>query len=348
MVADPGTDVAATPGPLESGAGASLLAYASGVVTSPIVYIVARRLVLAVPLLLVVSALTFVLISITPGEPAQALLPRDATPEQVDQLNHELGLDRPVHEQYADWIRNALGGDLGSSLQTQEPVTTTISQRFPTTLSLMLLSLLVIVIVGVGLGILSAVYGGALGRIVDGLSLIGFALPGFWVGAVLISIFAVKLQWLPAVGYVPFGHSPQEWARSLILPVAALAIHSIAVMSKQTREAMMDVLVSEHIRMARANGIRSRAIYFKLALKATSVRVITIAGLQAIGLLGGAIFVEQVFALPGLGSQLVGSATSQDLPVVQGLVVFFTLLIVIVNLIVDLVYGVLDPRVRTS
>jgi peptide/nickel transport system permease protein len=310
--------------------------------------VVVRRLLLAVPLLFVVSVSSFLLVSLIPGDPAQQILGVDAPPEAYDKLRHELGLDQPLYQQYWHWLSNALHGDLGTSLFNSEPVTKTIGDRFPVTLSLIVCSLLVIATIGTALGVFAAVRGGFFGRLVDGLSLVGFALPGFWVGAVLIAIFAVRLRWFPAVGYTPLADSPSEWARGLVLPVAALALHSFAVVAKQTREAMMDVLASEHIRMSWANGIPRRYVYFRLSLKNASIRIVTIVGLQMIGLLGATLFVEQVFALPGLGSELVSATLQGDLPVVQGITVFFTLIVVVVNLAVDLAYTALDPRVRTS
>jgi peptide/nickel transport system permease protein len=233
-------------------------------------------------------------------------------------------------------------------LVNREEVTLAIKDRSPVTLSLVVTSLLIISLLGVSLGVFSAVRGGVAGRFLDGVSLVGFALPGFWVGAVLIAIFAVGLHWLPAVGYVPLSDSPGGWARSLALPVVALAVSSVAVLAKQTREAMLDALASEHIRMARANGIRPRTINYRLALKNAGPRVVTIIGLQAIGLLVGTVFIEQVFALPGLGSLLASAAGQSDIPVVQGITVFFALVVVLINLLVDLAYSLLDPRVRTS
>jgi peptide/nickel transport system permease protein len=300
-----------------------------------------------VPLLFVVSALSFSLVSLTPGDAAQQILGPDASPATYQSLRHELGLDRPLYGQYWEWISHAVSGNLGSSVITGEHVAKTIGDRLPVTLSLVLGALLLTSVLGVGLGVFSAVRGGVLGRVVDALSLLGFALPGFWVGAVLISVFAVRMHWFPAVGYVPLADSPSQWLRSLVLPVTALALHSVAVLAKQTREAMLDVLSSEHIRMAHANGIPPRFV-FLLGLKNAAIRVVTIVGLQTVGLLGGTLFVEQVFALPGLGYSLVNGTLQHDLPVVQGITVFFTVIIVVVNLVVDLAYTWLDPRVRTS
>ena len=327
---------------------AAALRGAAEVSRHPAVRIVARRLAFAVPLLFVVSALTFVLVSLVPGDPAFSILGPDHQISEYKALDHSLGFDKPLYEQYWHWLTRALHGDLGTSLLGKQDIGQMIQQRLPVTLSLVLGCLLVISVVGVGIGVLGAVRGGLIGRIVDGLALIGFSLPGFWIGAVLIAIFAVRLHWLPAVGYVPFAQSPSAWLRSLILPITALGVNSVAGVSKQTREAMMDALASEHVRIAHANGIPPRTIYFRLALKSAGFIVITLISLQAIGLLLGTVFIEQVFALPGLGSILVSSTQARDLPVVQALTVFFTLLIILINLAVDVLYGLLDPRVRAG
>ena len=192
----------------------------------------------------------------------------------------------------------------------------------------------------------SAWRGGAAGRGADALAMLGFSLPAFWVGAELIVIFAVWLSWFPATGYVPVGQSPAGWLHALVLPVAALSLYGIAALAKQTREGMLDVLASEHVRMARANGISPRAIMFRHGLRNASMRVVTMLGLQAVGLLGGTVLIENVFALPGLGSLMVTAATEHDLPVVAGMVVYFTLIVVAINLAVDLAYLWLNPRVR--
>jgi peptide/nickel transport system permease protein len=178
------------------------------------------------------------------------------------------------------------------------------------------------------------------------LALVGFSLPAFWVGAELIVIFAVWRNWFPATGYVSLTASPAGWLHSLVLPVISLSLYGIAATAKQTRESMLDVLGSEYIRMARANGLSSRSIVLRHALRNASMRVVTVLGLQAVGLLGGTVLVENVFALPGLGSLMVTAATEHDLPVVAGMVVYFTLIVVVINLLVDLAYLWLNPRVR--
>jgi peptide/nickel transport system permease protein len=312
----------------------------------PLLQVLVRRCVMAVPLLFVVSALTFILVSLTPGNAAEEILGTSATPDEYAAFNRALGLNLPLYEQYWNWLRRALTGDLGQSIFTGQPVTQAIGQRIPVTLSLLIGALLVSVVIGVGLGVFSALRGGAAGRAVDTLALIGFSLPAFWVGAELIVIFAVWQHWFPATGYVAITDSPAGWLRSLVLPVVSLSLYGIAATAKQTREAMLDVLASEYIRMARANGISPRSIVFRHALRNASLRVVTVLGIQAVGLLGGTVLVENVFALPGLGSLMVTAATQHDLPVVAGMVVYFTLIVVVINLVTDLAYAWLNPRVR--
>lgn len=312
----------------------------------PLVRMLVRRLLATAALLLVVTALTFVLVSLIPGDTARVILGREATPEAYQQLREALGLDLPLYQQYGGWLSEAVTGDLGSSLFSGQPVSRTIHQRLPVTLSLMVGALTVSVLVGVTMGAVGAVRGGRAGRLVDAIALVGFALPAFWVGAMLISVFAVKLGWLPPTGYTAVTESPGLWARSLALPVAALGMGGAAAVAKHTRDAMLDALASEYIRVAWASGISPRSIYLRHALKNSSVRVVTILGLQAVGLLGGTVVVESLFALPGLGSLAVKATADQDLPMIQGVVVYFTLLVVVINLLVDLSYVWLNPKAR--
>jgi len=314
----------------------------------PLVVLVLRRSAMTVTLLFVVTALSFVLVSLTPGDPATQLLGINATPEVAARLQRELGLDLPIYQQYLDWVKGAVSGDFGVSAFSGEPVTHAINDRLPVTLTLLCGALLVSVVVGVGIGVFSAVRGGLPGRLVDGMALIGFAVPSFWLGALLISWFAVKLGWLPATGYVKFSDSPADWLRSLVLPVLELSLGCIAAIAKQTRDAMLDALGSEYVRMAWANGVPARSIFFRHALKNAGMPVLTVTGLQAVGLLGGAILVENVFALPGLGSLVVSATTQHDLPLIQGMVVYFTIIVVVINLLVDVAYSRLNPRLRTG
>jgi peptide/nickel transport system permease protein len=303
----------------------------------------------------VISLLTFVLQSLAPGDVAETILKGGSgamaggyTDEQYQQLRHELGLHQPLLVQYWDWLSGALRGDLGTSPVSGLDVTAAIAGRLPVTVSLVLLGTLVTAIVGVGLGVLSAVRGGRLGRLVDVLSLVAFALPNFWLALLLMAVFAVTLGVLPATGFVSFGDSPAGWARSLVLPVTALALSGIATFAKQTRDSMLTALSQDFVRMLRANGASETSIVFRHALRNAAIPVVTMVGLMFIGLFGGAVFIESVFALPGLGRLAVQATNQHDLPLVQGVVVVFTLVVVVTNLVVDLTYGWLDPKVRVS
>jgi peptide/nickel transport system permease protein len=317
-----------------------------------LVRVIIRRVVVSVPLLFVVSALVFLLMSLVPGNVTYTILGNPLMshlpPSTYKAFAHQLGLDRPLYIQYWHWLSHALRGDLGSSLVTKQPVSQAISQRFPVTLSLVVGSVLVGAVVGVALGVASAVRGGRLGKAVDAFAIAGWVIPIYWLAAEFVVIFAVKLRWFPATGYVPFGQSPSLWLKSLALPVMTLAVGAVGLFAKFTREAMLDALGSEYVRMARANGISPASIVFRHALKTASLQVVTLAGLLTIGLLIGTVFVETVFALPGMGSLIVTGAQQKDIPIVQGVSVFFTLIVVAVNLLVDLTYSLLSPRVRVG
>jgi peptide/nickel transport system permease protein len=336
------------PGRFLGSAGPVLRGLLTSIFRNPILRIVLRRLLLSVPLVIVVSALSFVLLSLTPGNAADAILGPSAAPSEYPKLTAALGLNQPIYTQYWHWLEHALQGNLGISILSDQSVTQIIDQRLPVTLSLIGGAVLVSVIFGVSLGIFSALRGGIVGRVTDGFALLGFALPGFWIAAELIVLFAVKLAWFPATGYVSLAQSPSQWLQSLVLPVTSLALGGAAAIAKQTREAMLDVLGSEHIRMAWANGLSPRSIVFRHALRNAAPPIITVLGLQVVSLLGGTILVETIFALPGLGSLVVNSALQHDLPVVTGVAVYFTVIVVIVNLLIDLAYTWLNPRVRTA
>lgn len=318
--------------------------------------LIARRLSISVVLVFVISLLTFVLQSLAPGDVAKTILSSGSssglgggyTDEQHQQLRHELGLDRPLLVQYWDWLSGAVQGDLGVSPISGLDVTAAIGGRLPVTVSLVVLGTLATAVLGVSLGVISAVRGGRLGRVVDVLSLVGFALPNFWLALMLMALFAVTLGLLPATGYVPIDVSPSEWARSLILPVGTLAVSGTATFAKQTRDSMLDALAGDYVRMLRANGASEWSIIVRHALRNAAIPVVTLVGLMFIGLFSGAVFIENVFALPGMGRLAVQATAQHDLPVVQGVVVVLTLVVVVTNLIVDLVYGWLNPKVRVS
>ncbi|GAA2828229.1 ABC transporter permease [Kribbella solani] len=314
----------------------------------PLAQLVRRRVALTAVLLMVVSGSTFVLVSLSPGDPAEQILGFNATPESIARLRSAMGLNQPLWDQYWNWIRSAATGDLGTSISTGTPVADAISARLPVTLSLVAGALLVTSLLGVGGGVLASLRGGGVARAVDAVALLGFALPSFWLASGMVALFAVRLGWFPAIGYVPLAESPAGWLRSLVLPIAALALPSIAFVAKQTRESMAGALDSEYVRMGRAHGVPDRSLIGRHALRNAAMPVVTVIGVQAVGLLAGTLFVENVFSLPGLGSLLVQSALGHDVPVVMGITMTITLLVVAVNAVVDLAYTWLNPRVRTS
>jgi peptide/nickel transport system permease protein len=310
-------------------------------------HLIARRLLLSVPLVFIVSVLTFVLESLTPGDAARLILGTEYDPARYAQLRQQLGLDEPLPVQYWHWLDGVLHGNLGQSVFSGAPVTSLLDSRLGVTFSLILGTVAVSTTVGVCLGLVGALRGGVLGRTVDTVSLLGLALPNFWFGLALISLFAVTLRLFPATGYTPLTASPLEWARGLVLPVITLSTAATAIIAKQTRDAMLDVLGRDFIRALRARGIPERTIIFRHALRSAAIPVVTVIGLVFVGLLSGTVLAEAVFALPGLGSLAVQATTEHDLPVIQGVAIYFTLIVVVINLLVDLAYGWLNPKVRS-
>jgi peptide/nickel transport system permease protein len=311
-------------------------------------YVILKRLGLSLPLVFAVTAITFILISLTPGDAADAIYGAEGNPAAKEAMRAELGLDRPLPAQYGRWVSRAVRGNFGSGINERTPVTHFIKLRVWTSVSLILGALLLSVTVGLSLGMFSAVRGGFLGRAVDILSLLGVALPSFIMGVVLIVVFASMLRWFPATGYVPLTQSPWQWFRSLVLPVVALAMPGIATIARVSRESMLDVLSREHIRTLRLNGFPERSIIFRYALKNAAVPVVTVVGLSFVGLLSGTVLVENVFALGGLGSLVRTATTDHELSVILALVTCFTLVVVVMNLLVDIAYSWLNPKVRTS
>ncbi|MEV4611464.1 ABC transporter permease [Kitasatospora sp. NPDC049258] len=313
-----------------------------------ILRLVARRLLSSAPLLFLVSGLTFVLVSLVPGDPARTIVGQHATAEQYASVRAQLGLDEPLIEQYWHWLAKACHGDLGSSLFSGEPVTALLGSRLPVSLSLVVAGTAVSGVLGVALGLASARRGGLLVRAVDGLSLLGLAVPAFWFALVLIALFAVELPWFPVTGYVPLLDDPGEWARSMVLPVVSLSLGAVAIIAKQTRDSVLDTLGRDFVRVLEANGFRPRSVLYRHVLRNAALPVVTVLGVVLVSLLAAAVFVETVFAMPGLGSLTQQATVQHDIPVIQGAVLYITVLVVLVNLLVDLAYGRLDPRVRAS
>jgi peptide/nickel transport system permease protein len=310
--------------------------------------LIGRRLALSLPLLVIVPTVTFLLAALIPGDVARTILGADASQAQYEQLRRSLGLNQPLAVRYWQWLAHAAHGNLGTSLFWQQPVVSLLDSRLPVTLSLVVGSTLVAGVVGAVLGIVAALHAGALGRAVDAIALVGLAIPNFFLGLLLIAWFAVTLRVFPATGYVPISQSPAGWIHSLVLPVVTLAVPGAAVIAKQTRDAMRDVLDRPFIRTLRAAGVRRWSIIGKHALRNAAIPVVTVTGLIFIGSLSGTVLVESVFALPGLGGLAVQATSQHDLPLIQGVAVYFTVIVICVNLLVDLTYSWLDPRVRVS
>ncbi len=308
--------------------------------------LVVYRILWSIPLLWVVSALTFVLVSLVPGNAAQAIAGSDASAAQVAALSRQLGLDQPLWTQYWHWLARAVRGDLGTSLVTGQSVTQVLNSRLTVSLTLIIGGTLVAAVVGLTLGTWAATRGGALGRLVEAAAVLGLAVPNFWLGLVLIELFAVTIRIFPATGFVPFSQDPGQWALSLVLPVVAIAAVGMTMIAVQTRDSMLEVLRRDFIRVLEANGIPRRSVIGRHALRNAAIPVVTVIGITFVGLLGASVLVESVFALPGLGSGLTTAAAQHDIPVIQGAVLYFTLVVVIVNLLVDVAYGLLNPRVR--
>jgi peptide/nickel transport system permease protein len=307
---------------------------------------VLRRLALAIPLLFLVSILTFVLVALIPGDPAVRILGAGHTAAEYHALDVKLGLTQPILTQYWHWLDHVLHGSLGTSLFSLQTVGSEVNQRLPVTIALVVGATLVSLIVGVALGTASAIWQGPLGRFIDGVSWLGFAVPSFWLGLLLIEYVAVKWKLLPPSGYVTFAQSPSDWFKSLILPVVTLSAAGATGIAKQTRDAMSEVMSTEFISSLRLAGVPERAILIRHGLRNAAIPIVTTLGLFAVAMLGGTILVEQVFALPGLGSLAVQAASDHDLPVIEGVVICFTLIVVVVNLFIDLSYAWLNPRVR--
>ncbi|MDR2454232.1 MAG: ABC transporter permease [Bifidobacteriaceae bacterium] len=305
-----------------------------------------RWLGTSLALLLIVSALTFVLTALAPGDAARAILGAKGTPEQYEALREDLGLNDPLPQRYWEWLREALHGDFGASIFSNQPVTEIIASRIVPTLTLVTGAVLFAACVGVALGVASARRPNGIGRVTDVLCLIGISLPNFWLGLVLVTFFAVTLGWLPATGYAPFAAAPADWAKSLVLPVVTLGIGGVAVIAKQTRDAMSSQLASAYVAAMRAQGLPERSIVYKHALKNAAIPVTTVLGLMFVGLFSGSVLVENVFAYPGLGGLVVRATAQHDIPVVEGVALTFAVFVVVANLAVDLVYGLLNPKAR--
>jgi peptide/nickel transport system permease protein/oligopeptide transport system permease protein len=300
---------------------------------------IARRLLAVIPTLLGVLLAVFLMVRLAPGDPAQLLAGEFATPETLADIRQRFGLDQPWHVQLGLYAANVVRGDLGQSVRTRKPVTYELRQYFPNTLRLTLGAMLVALLIGIPAGIIAATRPGTIFDLLAVLgALIGVSMPVFWFGLMAILIFSVQLGWFPVAGTGTLWH--------LVLPAITLGTGTAAILARMTRSAMLEVLSQDYIRTARAKGLAGRVVVFKHALRNALIPVVTITGLQFGGLLEGAVITETVFAWPGIGQLLVGSILARDYPVVQGAVLLIAVAFILINLIVDLLYGAIDPRIR--
>jgi peptide/nickel transport system permease protein len=308
---------------------------------------IVRRIITTIPVMAFVALFVFSLLYIAPGDPAAVIAGDQASPADVEKIRASLGLDRPYLVRFGEWFFRVLQGDLGTSIFTSLPVTQLIGQRIEPTVSLMILTLLLAVVVAVPLGVLAAWKAGTwIDKFVVGFAVFGFSVPVFVVGYILAYIFALQLDWLPVQGYTPLSAGLWPWLRNLILPAITLGTVYIALIARITRATMLEVLQQDYVRTAQAKGVNQRDVLFLHSLKNAAVPVVTIIGIGVALLIGGAVVTESVFAIPGLGRLTLDAILRRDYPVIQGVVLIFSFVYVLVNLGVDLIYTLVDPRIR--
>ncbi len=304
------------------------------------------RVGVAIAILFVVVTLTFFLAHLIPGDPARTILGNGATQQQVSALRRQLGLDEPLWTQYLKSLDGLVHGNLGKSIITGQPVSQALGNSVPITLSLTLLGTAFVLVVGVTAGILSAVRGGLTDKAVQGTAGVAMAVPNYWLAAFLVTIFSITIPLLPATGYTDLGVSPEEWARGLILPVISIGLAGAAAIARQTRGALIDTFTRDYVRTLRSLGTPTHVIVLKHGLRNASIPVVTSIGLQFIAILGGAVIIEQGFALPGIGQLTLNAVTQHDIPMIQGAVIFMAVVVLAVNILTDVVYVVLNPKLR--
>ncbi len=306
-----------------------------------------RRVLATLPVMAIVALFVFSLLYIAPGDPAAVIAGDQASPADVERIRQSLGLDQPFLVQFGTWLGHILRGDLGTSIFTNLPVSAMIAQRIEPTVSLMAITLVLTIVVAVPLGVVAAWKAGSLvDRAIMAFAVFGFSLPVFVVGYVLAYVFALELEWLPVQGYTPLAQGFWPWLENLILPSIALGCVYIALIARITRASMLEVLQQDYIRTARAKGLGQGGILFVHALKNAAVPIVTVIGIGIALLIGGAVVTESVFAIPGLGRLTVDAILRRDYPVIQGIVLVFSFVYVLVNLMIDVTYTLIDPRIR--
>jgi peptide/nickel transport system permease protein len=304
------------------------------------------RLLGTLPVILILSIGVFLMLHLTPGDPVQIMLGQDADPQAIAALRAELGLDQPLPVQYVRWASNALHGDLGRSIRTNQPVTDAIVSRLPVTIELSLVALLISLVIGLPAGMLAAIRRNSPVDLAStGVALIGVSLPSFFLGILLILVFALWLRWVPPSGYTPLVQDPAMNLKQMVMPAVALGAALAGIVARLMRSSLLEVLGTDYMRTARAKGLSDQASVIGHGVRNALLPVVTVVGLQVGALLGGAILIETIFALPGIGRLAVDSIFARDFPVVQGVVLFLALVRVLSNLVADLLYGRLDPRI---
>jgi peptide/nickel transport system permease protein len=308
---------------------------------------IARRLLWTIPILFGTAVIVFLILRLVPGDPAAAILGADATTAQVRQVRIELGLNKPIYTQFASWLGGVLHGSFGQDYVNDQSITSEIGSRLPVTLELACFAFVLAAVVAIPAGVLAAVWRDSwLDRCVKAVSVLGIAVPDFVFGILAILLFSLTLGVVPSSGFVPLGTSLGGNLRSLILPAAALAAGLAGVLTRVTRAAMLDILQADYIRLSRANGMAPGSIVFRYALRNAAIPIVTVAGMQAGYLLGGTVVVEQLFAIPGIGQLIVQAMLNRDYPVVQACVLIFVVAFILVNLVSDVAYALLNPRLR--
>jgi len=311
-----------------------------------IAYIV-RRLLSMLPVMAVVALFVFLLLHLAPGDPAAIIAGDNATPANIAAIRNALGLDEPLWKQFLVWTAKLARGDLGESMFWNESVTTLVGQRAEPTISLATTTIIFAVTVAITLGVVAAARAGTLvDRFVMGFAVMGFSVPVFVVGYMLIFLFAIQLKWLPVQGYTPIAEGLLPWLRNLTLPSIALGMAYVALIARITRATMLDVLAEDYMRTARAKGVAPRPMLLKHALKNAAVPIVTVIGIGVALLIGGVVITETVFNIPGVGRLVVDAIARRDYPIIQGVIIIFSGIYVLVNLLVDLSYTLLDPRIR--
>lgn len=308
---------------------------------------VLQRLAIGIPTLLAVSLFIFVLMDLTPSDVAVSIAGEDATPEQIEEVRERLGLNDPLLSRWTAWTADAVRGDLGTSLTTNQPVADRIWDAIPPTLSISVVSLVLAIALALVLGSLAAMRpNGWVDRLVTLGAALGITIPSFWLALILVNQVAIERRWLPAVGYVPLTEDPVLWLKHLVLPALALSLLTTGELARYVRGAMHDALSRDYVLAARAKGLRTSKVVLKHALKNAMIPVITVIGVRFASILGGSVVIEKIFAIRGMGSLVIGAVLTQDIPVVLGVAVVATAVVLVVNLLVDLSYGYFNPRLR--